>query len=87
MLVVNVGSLEKRSNQPKYKEPKTRSPKTTAKPIQNNGPFDLSNTKENWSNSIQIHILLMQKACANLKLSYGSFIQEREVNITDSIKW
>ena len=36
MLVVNVGSLEKRSNQPKYKEPRTRSPKTTAKLIQNN---------------------------------------------------
>ena len=30
LLVVNVGSLEKRSNQPKYKEPTTRSPKTTA---------------------------------------------------------
>ena len=29
LLVVNVGSLEKRSNQPKYKESKTRSPKTT----------------------------------------------------------
>ena len=26
MLVANVGSLEKRSNQPKYKEPRTRSP-------------------------------------------------------------
>ena len=36
LLVVNVGSLEKRSNQPKYKEPRTRSPKTTAKLIQNN---------------------------------------------------
>ena len=36
LLVVNVGSLEKRSNQPKYNEPKTRSPKTTAKLIQNN---------------------------------------------------
>ena len=35
-VVANVGSLEKRSNQPKYKEPKTRSPKTTAKLIQNN---------------------------------------------------
>ena len=35
LLVVNVGSLEKRSNQPKYKEPKTRSPKTNAKLIQN----------------------------------------------------
>ena len=34
--VVNVRSLEKRSNQLKYKEPKTRSPKTTAKLIQNN---------------------------------------------------
>ena len=33
---LNVGSLEKRSNQPKYKEPKRRSPKTTAKLIQNN---------------------------------------------------
>ena len=33
LLVVNVGSLEKRSNQPKYKETKTRSPKTTAKLI------------------------------------------------------
>ena len=33
LLVVNVGSLEKRSNQPKYKEPRTRSPKTTAKLI------------------------------------------------------
>ena len=36
LLVVNVGSLEKRSNQPKYKEPRTRSPKTTTKLIQNN---------------------------------------------------
>ena len=36
LLVVNVGSLEKRSNQPKYKEPKTKSLKTTAKLIQNN---------------------------------------------------
>ena len=36
LLVVNVGSLEKRFNQPKYKEPRTRSPKTTAKLIQNN---------------------------------------------------
>ena len=36
LLVVSVGSLEKRSNQPKYKEPKTRSPKTTAKLIHNN---------------------------------------------------
>ena len=35
LLVVNVGSLEKRSNQPKYKEPKTRSSKTNAKLIQN----------------------------------------------------
>ena len=35
-VVANVGSLEKRSNQPKYKEPKMRSPKTTAKLIQNN---------------------------------------------------
>ena len=33
LLVVNVGSLEKRSNQPKYKELRTRSPKTTAKLI------------------------------------------------------
>ena len=33
LLVVNVGSLEKRSNQPKYKESRTRSPKTTAKLI------------------------------------------------------
>ena len=33
LLVVNVRSLEKRSNQPKYKEPRTRSPKTTAKLI------------------------------------------------------
>ena len=33
LLVVNVGSLEKRSNQPKFKEQKTRSPKTTAKLI------------------------------------------------------
>ena len=33
LLVVNVGSLEKRSNQPKYKETRTRSPKTTAKLI------------------------------------------------------
>ena len=33
---LNVGFLEKRSNQPKYKEPKRRSPKTTAKLIQNN---------------------------------------------------
>ena len=32
---LNFGSLEKRSNQPKYKEPKRRSPKTTAKLIQN----------------------------------------------------
>ena len=32
---LNVGSLEKRSNQPKYKEPKRRSPKTTAKLVQN----------------------------------------------------
>ena len=30
LLVVNVGSLEKRSNQPKYKEPRTRSSKNTA---------------------------------------------------------
>ena len=30
---INVRSLEKRSNQPKYEEPKTRSPKTTAKLI------------------------------------------------------
>ena len=30
MPVVNVGSLEKRSSQPKYKEPRTRNPKTTA---------------------------------------------------------
>ena len=36
LLVVNVGSLEKRSNQPKYKESRTRSPKTTAKLISNN---------------------------------------------------
>ena len=36
LLVKNVGSLEKRSNQPKYKEPKTTSPKTTAKLIHNN---------------------------------------------------
>ena len=28
LLVVNVRSLEKRSNQPKFKEPRTRSPKT-----------------------------------------------------------
>ena len=35
MLVVNVGSLEKRSNQPKHKEQRTRSPKTTAKLILN----------------------------------------------------
>ena len=33
LLVVNVGSLEKRSNQPEYKETRTRSPKTTAKLI------------------------------------------------------
>ena len=36
LLVVNVGSLEKRSNKPKYKELKTRSTKTTAKLIHNN---------------------------------------------------
>ena len=36
LLVVSVRSLEKRSNQPKYKESKTRSPRTTAKVIQNN---------------------------------------------------
>ena len=36
LLVVSAGSLEKRSNQPKYKESKTRSPRTTAKLIQNN---------------------------------------------------
>ena len=35
-VVTNVRSVEKRSNQPKYKGPKTRSPKTTAKLIQNN---------------------------------------------------
>ena len=34
LLVVNVGSPENRSNQPKYKEPRTRSPKTTAKLIE-----------------------------------------------------
>ena len=33
LLAVNVGSLKKRSNQPKYKEPRTTSPKTTAKLI------------------------------------------------------
>ena len=36
LLVVNVGSLEKRSDQPQYKEPRTRSLKTTAKLIENN---------------------------------------------------
>ena len=35
LLVMSVGSLEKRSNQPKYRESKTRSPRTTAKLIQN----------------------------------------------------
>ena len=35
LLLVNVGSLEKRFNQPKYKEPKTRGPKINAKLIQN----------------------------------------------------
>ena len=35
-VVVSVGSLEKRSNQPKHKESKTRSSRTTAKLIQNN---------------------------------------------------
>ena len=34
LLVVSDWSLEKRSNQPKYKEPKTRSLKTTAELIQ-----------------------------------------------------
>ena len=36
LLVVSVGSLEERSNQPKHKESKTRSPRTIAKLIQNN---------------------------------------------------
>ena len=36
LLLVSVGSLEKRTNQSKYKESKTRSPRTTVKVIQNN---------------------------------------------------
>ena len=43
LLVVSVGSLEKRSNQPKHKESKTRSPRTIAKLIQNNVYFFFHN--------------------------------------------
>ena len=42
-VVANVRSVEKRSNQPKYKGSKTRSPKTTAKLIQNNEYFFFHN--------------------------------------------
>jgi len=36
---INVRSLEKRSNQPKYEEPKTRSPKTTANLIRTHDEY------------------------------------------------